>query len=802
MATRPLHKTLAPLRQLAASQFFADWPDRRLLERFLAQRDEAAFAELVHRHRRLVWGLCRHLLRHEQDAEDAFQATFLVLALRGRSIHRRQALPSWLHGVAYRCAMHIKRYEARRLRREQQTVRDSSCDPAAEAEARELAALLETEVQRLPEKHRAPFVLCCLEGKSQEDAARALGWKTGTLSGRLARARQELQRRLGRTGVQLPAALTAAALGEIEVSAAVVAATVRGGLAALSGTAAMTAAISPNVLLLVKGVTQAVFLNKIKTAIVAFLLAGLVAGVGLTAQQAIVKKVSEEPRQAARDDPKEPPASAKSPRRDPDLRYDGKPFEYWRDFTIKELKAERRIDAIRAMGAFGTRGYATEGAEVIVNVMKEYQDTSTIWSALASNTSNPGTPDERVVSEAYAALHKIGPAAAPVLLKNLGPQNLRTFAVLGFRHGGVPLPKSSLPVLARLIAHGEGSIPSAALEILSDGREPKEERWRAIAFSAKTDGDEQKMVKALTRVVAEDQRAFTGIVFDKMWYPRDVAAYLLGRMGMRAREAGPTLVKAALEGQSEAARTAVSRVKPDPQVVVALAMKALQEKSNINRSRQQAAAELLGDVGPEAKRAVPLLVAALPAGVYPQGPQGPQNIEAVRRGLTIFEALEKIGGDKRQVVPALAKVLVDKKQDPNLQAAALKLLRKVESNLEPLVPALAGCLTDLSVRGNFGSDTSPPWLMQFVRPAREIMEIFQELGPKAEKAMPALQRVFKGSNREIQLAVVTTWAKMGSAARDALPVLYQLLAKTADTEETRTLRQEASDAIRAMSRQP
>src|ERR1700733_10496432 len=104
MGAGPFDRTLEPLRQFAAAERFADRADGELLARFLGERDQTAFAELVRRHRRLVGGLCRHLLRHDQDAEDAFQATFLVLVLKGRSIRKTPSLACWLHGVAYRCA--------------------------------------------------------------------------------------------------------------------------------------------------------------------------------------------------------------------------------------------------------------------------------------------------------------------------------------------------------------------------------------------------------------------------------------------------------------------------------------------------------------------------------------------------------------------------------------------------------------------------------------------------------------------------------------------------------------------------
>src|SRR5262245_53618475 len=199
--------------------------DAELLGRYAATRDEAAFTDLLRRHAGLVWGVCRRLLPREQDAEDAFQATFLVLAEKAGSIRRAGSVGSWLHGVAHRIAVRAGQQERRRREQESRTGSAPAPPAAAEAALRELQAALEEEVGRLPEKLRAPFVLCCLGGRSKGEAAAELGWKEGTLSGRLADARRRLRARLTRRGVSLPAALCALALGHGADAAALTAAT-------------------------------------------------------------------------------------------------------------------------------------------------------------------------------------------------------------------------------------------------------------------------------------------------------------------------------------------------------------------------------------------------------------------------------------------------------------------------------------------------------------------------------------------------------------------------------------------------
>src|SRR5262249_13410353 len=185
--------------------------DAQLLERFAERREQAAFAALVQRHGGLGWGVCKHMLRQEQDVEDAFQATLPVLAPRARHHRKTDAGGSFLHGVAYRVAVKARLGAHRRAARERAAARPQAQTPA-DLGWRELQAALDEEVQRLPERYRGPFVLCCLEGKSREDVARELGCKEGTLASRLARARALLQRRLSHRGVTLSAGLCAGAL--------------------------------------------------------------------------------------------------------------------------------------------------------------------------------------------------------------------------------------------------------------------------------------------------------------------------------------------------------------------------------------------------------------------------------------------------------------------------------------------------------------------------------------------------------------------------------------------------------------
>lgn len=200
------------LRRLVALEGARGLPDQELLRRFLEGKDEAAFCALLERHGPMVLAVCRRVLRREQDAEDALQATFLVFVRQAGSIRRGDCVRSWLYGVACRVA----RKAAGRLARQREGERRAAEAPAPrsadEPTWREGLAVLDEELHALPEKYRAPILLCCLDGKSRGEAARELGWKEGAVKIRLERGRELLRRRLAGRGVALSAALASVLL--------------------------------------------------------------------------------------------------------------------------------------------------------------------------------------------------------------------------------------------------------------------------------------------------------------------------------------------------------------------------------------------------------------------------------------------------------------------------------------------------------------------------------------------------------------------------------------------------------------
>jgi RNA polymerase sigma factor (sigma-70 family) len=306
----------------------ADITDAELLRRFVAHRDEAAFATLVQRYGPLVLGVCQRVLHHRQDAEDAFQATFLVLLHKAGSISQPELVGNWLYGVAHFTAKNARLSAARRRARERQvTEMAPTHDAAGEEVWRELRPLLDEELSRLPEKYRVPIVLCELHGKSRKEVALLLDCPEGTVSSRLARGRELLRTRLARRGVTLSAAGLAGALSRDAVSAAVppplATATVAAVMRVAANTGAAAGVLPHQVAALTDGVLKTMFLAKLKMT-TAFLLAlAVLTGAGVLAHRALADRPAPPAAAAPLDDDTSPlpiaqkkpePAKAEEPR--------------------------------------------------------------------------------------------------------------------------------------------------------------------------------------------------------------------------------------------------------------------------------------------------------------------------------------------------------------------------------------------------------------------------------------------------------------------------------------------------------
>jgi RNA polymerase sigma factor (sigma-70 family) len=281
MTTRTLHPLNSLVRTVRRAALLRDptfLSDARLLESFLASRDEAAFELLVKRHGPMVLGVCVRVIGNLHDAEDAFQAVFLVLARKAASIVPRELVGNWLYGVAYRTALQARERLGRHRARERQVNEMPQPTVAADVDLEELHQALDRELNHLPEKFRVPIVLCDLEGRSRKDVAVQLKIPEGTLSSRLAKGRELLASRLARHGLVLSGAALATMLAHQSASAmqpVLVATTIKAAVLAAAGQSAAGLA-SAEAVALSHGVMKTMFLSKLK--VISILVLGLVLG--------------------------------------------------------------------------------------------------------------------------------------------------------------------------------------------------------------------------------------------------------------------------------------------------------------------------------------------------------------------------------------------------------------------------------------------------------------------------------------------------------------------------------------------
>jgi RNA polymerase sigma factor (sigma-70 family) len=244
MATSQMNEVIQHLRRIVLLPEGAGLTDKQLLEDYIGRRDEAALAALVRRHAPMVWGVCVRVLRNHHDAEDAFQATFLVFVRKAASLASKELLANWLYGVAHQTALKARATTARRKERERQVTEMPEREVAPQELWTDLQPVLDQELSRLPAKYRSVIVLCELEGKTRKEAAQELGVPDGTVGGWLARARAMLAKKLAQRGVTLSGAALAAVLSQNAASAgvptSVVSSTIKAATLFAAGQAAAT----------------------------------------------------------------------------------------------------------------------------------------------------------------------------------------------------------------------------------------------------------------------------------------------------------------------------------------------------------------------------------------------------------------------------------------------------------------------------------------------------------------------------------------------------------------------------------
>ncbi|HEX4613602.1 MAG TPA: RNA polymerase sigma factor, partial [Urbifossiella sp.] len=382
MPGHPLGEVLRRLRPAAHGS--ADRPDADLLVSYAARRDEAAFEALVHRHGPMVLGVCRRVLRCDADAEDAFQATFLVLAHKAGVIRDRAAVGKWLYGVASNVARRARATNRRR----------QALERAAGARPRPVAdddgwwgldTLVADELGRLPDRYRIPIVSCGLEGKTIREAAADLGWSPGTVATRLARGRDLLARRLGRHGVVVPAALLAApAAGPASaaVPEALVESTVRLGAAA--------GVVPARVHALANEVMRSMFLTKLKIAATVLLAAGLGAA-AVASRPARAEAVAQpDPPPAKKVDTPAKKADSPAPKREPTAAR--KLLD-----QLRELKPQGGGEALSDDSAVVLRDLIQLGPAAVPDVAAELDATTDPFMLRCLGFAARGIGDKRLV---------------------------------------------------------------------------------------------------------------------------------------------------------------------------------------------------------------------------------------------------------------------------------------------------------------------------------------------------------------------------------------------------------------------
>jgi RNA polymerase sigma factor (sigma-70 family) len=586
MAHEQLHTILNYLHQVAGPAA-GERTDRQLLEAFAFRRDEAAFATLLHRRAALVWGVCVRILGHAQDAEDAFQATFLVLARKAGQVRWREDVGNWLHAVAVRTALKARAESVRRQRWERQVSEWPAAEAVRESGAEEIRPVLDEELSRLPEKYRAPFILHFLEGKTYAQAARALGWPEGTVATRLTRARELLRMRLGRRGL-VPAVALAAGLSSRAAPAAPVAllqSTIEAAVVTGAGEVG-AGLVSARIAHLTRGVLKAMFLSKLKTAAgVVLVLCLLGAGAGLASRNGRAADAAAAAKAAAPDEPRRPgPPGEGQLRKEVErlneqlaamkeklaalekkfgaseegpVLYKGKPASFWIR-ALKDRSASYRKEASEALA-----GIAEVEPKIIPVIVSSLKDRdSRVWMAAAQALGELG-PQARTAVPALIrrlkegksveerwltvrALSYIGPAAVPAVAELLQVPNpdIRFFAIGALSGGGptaVPLLVKALKdenreVRVRAVkALGEmGTSPRAAvvalLEVL---RQDRSLRIPVIGALGSLSAEAGSVIPALARFLADENPDV-----------RSEAARALTRFGPRARAAVPALVQA------------------------------------------------------------------------------------------------------------------------------------------------------------------------------------------------------------------------------------------------------------------
>jgi RNA polymerase sigma factor (sigma-70 family) len=326
---RPQSRLSGRIRQVVSTLELRTESDQELLQSFVGQRDEAAFAAVIRRHGPMVLRVALRTLQNEHDAEDVFQATFLILSQKAHTLRRQESLGSWLYGIAYRLALKAKATAGERRNREHRVTATPAATPLAQITVREAQTILDEELNRLPQKLREPVVLCCLEGLARDEAAQRIGCPASVLKSRLEQGRERLRQRLITRGLTLPCGLGVFLLLEGAAAAivppALIGSTTQAAMT-IAAREAASAVVSAKVAALTEGVLRTMFLTKIKIATVAMLVGMMALGGGMVTYRTAAAQ-GDKPAIAS----DKPPAAEKpvEPAANPEPEKDKEAFTSW-----------------------------------------------------------------------------------------------------------------------------------------------------------------------------------------------------------------------------------------------------------------------------------------------------------------------------------------------------------------------------------------------------------------------------------------------------------------------------------------
>jgi RNA polymerase sigma factor (sigma-70 family) len=695
MATRRADALLSTIRDWATRRGACHAPDHELLERFIRSREQTAFATLVARHGPRVLGVCRRVLRDEHAAEDAFQNVFLLLARKAGSIRERTLLAGWLYGAACRTAAHARAAAARRRGREAlaEAGRPSD-DPAVEVAARELSAILDEEIGRLPERYRSAIVLCHIEWQTQDEAARRLGCSPRTLHRHLERGRALLRARLGRRGVTLAATLIAPALWGQPVesavaarlaSAAVQAAVTGRSITTLSSIASATVGRAVHTLLLARPQVALGLL-----AVVCLVGSGMgIAGYGTANQALPTPPAVERDREVV-----EPDLPAEPRKGDVPVPIDPKRLAQ----LAEQLRSKNRDERSAALAALEKLVPAKGAGEV---------DFGPVIEPLL-DLSGWGGEAEKDAHQAERLIVRIGGQTGPSVRRRLDSHDAHDRRVAAELLSRVESPGPGLTVLLRpLLADKDHYVRRAAMQGLG-AQGPAAKAAISDLEKASTDPNLPNRVTACVALihVAGPSQERVGALADLLLLkePCDgaagYAASELGKLGRQAKSAAPQLLDALKHSDAQVrvnAADALGQIGADPKKAVPALIGLL--KDDPEREVRRSVAGALGQLGSAAAPAIPALrealrgegggwwVAADAIGRIGGLDAVPPLVEALESKdddvrLTAIKRLGDLGGAAASAVEALKKTGKVDPRDSNRKAAA-EALKKITGQARP-----------------------------------------------------------------------------------------------------------------------